>query len=162
MIPQWLEDLQKEHGQVTGMSIDRANRSQVYYFEDGYSANLDANGDPAQDNREYREEPVTDEPANDVANEADNLIALKIEALRFASIVPGTTADSFISAAEAIKTWLLAPADPEPEAEPVTDGIMGTRTSEALSEATGADLSALWAETGLEATPPREAPSSLA
>ena len=145
------------------MSIDRANRSQVYYFEDGYSANLDANGDPAQDNREYREDqevanPVAD--ANDVANEADNLIALKIEALRFASIVPGATADSLISAAETIKTWLLAPADPEPEA--ATDGIMGTRTSEALSEATGADLSALWAETGLEATPPREAPSSLA
>ena len=160
MIPQWLEDLQKEHGQVTGMSIDRANRSQVYYFEDGYSANLDANGDPAQDNREYRDDTVTDEPATDVANEADNLIALKIEALRFASIVPGATADSLISAAEAIKTWLLAPPEPEPEA--ATDGIMVTRTSEALSEVTGADLSALWAETGLEATPPREAPSSLA
>ena len=149
---------------MTNMAIDRANRTQVYYFEDGYSANLDANGEPAQDNREYREEPVTDEPANDVANEADSLIALKIESLKFASIVPGATADSLISAAEAIKSWLLAPADPEPEAEPepATDGIMGTRTSEALSEATGADLSALWAETGLEATPPREAPSSLA
>ena len=140
------------------MAIDRANRTQVYYFEDGYQANLDANGEPAQDNREYREEK--EEPANSPANEADNLIALKIEALRFASIVPGATADSLISAAEAIKTWLLAPADPEPE--PATDGIMGTRTSEALSEVTGADLSALWAETGLEATPPREAPSSLA
>ena len=152
---------------MTGMSIDRANRSQVYYFEDGYSANLDANGDPAQDNREYREDqevanPVSD--ANDVANEADNLIALKIEALRFASIIPGATADSLISAAEAIKSWLLAPDDPEPEPgpDPYLDGTMGTRTSEALSEATGADLSALWAETGLEATPPREAPSSLA
>ena len=140
------------------MSIDRANRSQVYHFEDGYSANLDANGEPAQDNREYREEPVKDEPADDVANEADNLIALKIEALRFASIVPGATADSLISAAEAIKTWLLAPPEP---AEPV-DGTMGTRTSEALSEATGADLTAWQAETGLEVTPPREAPSSLA
>lgn len=140
------------------MSIDRANRSQVYYFEDGYSANLDANGEPAQDNREYRDD--TEKEKSAPANEADNLIALKIEALRFASIVPGATADSLISAAEAIKTWLLAPADPEPE--PATDGIMGTRTSEALSEATGADLSALWAETGLEATPPREAPSSLA
>lgn len=145
------------------MSIDRANRSQVYYFEDGYSANLDANGEPAQDNREYRDDTVTDEKEKSApANEADNLIALKIEALRFASIVPGATADSLISAAEAIKTWLLAPADPEPEAVPVTDGTMGTRTSEALSEVTGADLSALWAETGLEATPPREAPSSLA
>lgn len=143
---------------MTGMSIDRANRSQVYHFEDGYSANLDANGEPAQDNREYREEPVKDEPADDVANEADNLIALKIEALRFASIVPGATADSLISAAEAIKTWLLAPPEP---AEPV-DGTMGTRTSEALSEATGADLTAWQAETGLEVTPPREAPSSLA
>lgn len=143
------------------MSIDRANRSQVYYFEDGYSANLDANGEPAQDNREYRDDTVTDEKEKSApANEADSLIALKIEALKFASIVPGATADSFISAAEAIKTWLLAPAEPEPE--PATDGIMGTRTSEALSEATGADLSALWAETGLEATPPREAPSSLA
>ena len=142
---------------MTGMSIDRANRSQVYYFEDGYSANLDANGDPAQDNREYRDEK--EEPANPPANEADNLIALKIEALRFASIVPGTTADSFISAAEAIKTWLLAPADPEPEAEPVPgpDPYL-----EARSEATGADLTAWQAETGLEATPPREAPSSLA
>ena len=142
------------------MAIDRANRTQVYYFEDGYQANLDANGEPAQDNREYREEK--EGPANSPANEADNLIALKIEALRFASIVPGATADSLISAAEAIKTWLLAPADPDPEPEPVTDGTMGTRTREALSEATGADLSALWAETGLEATPPREAPSSLA
>ena len=158
MIPQWLEDLQKEHGQVTGMSIDRANRSQVYHFEDGYSANLDANGEPAQDNREYREEAVTDEKEKSApANEADNLIALKIEALRFASIVPGATADSLISAAEAIKTWLLAPADPEPEPEPGPDPYL-----EARSEATGADLSALWAETGLEATPPREAPSSLA
>lgn len=138
---------------MTGMSIDRANRSQVYYFEDGYSANLDANGDPAQDNREYREEK--EEPANSPANEVDNLIALKIEALRFASIVPGATADSLISAAEAIKTWLLAP--PDPEAEPEPDPYL-----EARSEATGADLSALWAETGLEATPPREAPSSLA
>lgn len=140
---------------MTGMSIDRANRSQVYYFEDGYSANLDANGEPAQDNREYRDEK--EEPANDVANEADSLIALKIEALKFASIVPGATADSLISAAEAIKTWLLAPPDPEPEAETVPDPYL-----EARSEATGADLSALWAETGLEATPPREAPSSLA
>ena len=143
---------------MTNMAIDRANRTQVYYFEDGYQANLDANGEPAQDNREYREEK--EEPANSPANEADNLIALKIEALKFASLVHGATADSLISAAEAIKTWLLAPADPEPE--PATDGIMGTRTSEALSEVTGADLSALWAETGLEATPPREAPSSLA
>lgn len=138
------------------MAIDRANRTQVYYFEDGYQANLDANGEPAQDNREYRDEKEKSAPTN----EADNLIALKIEALRFASIVPGATADSLISAAEAIKTWLLAPPEPEPEA--ATDGIMGTRTSEALSEVTGADLSALWAETGLEATPPREAPSSLA
>lgn len=138
---------------MTGMSIDRANRSQVYYFEDGYSANLDANGEPAQDNREYRDEKEKSAPAN----EADNLIALKIEALRFASIVPGATADSLISAAEAIKTWLLAPPDPEPEAETVPDPYL-----EARSEATGADLSALWAETGLEATPPREAPSSLA
>ena len=144
------------------MSIDRANRSQVYYFEDGYSANLDANGEPAQDNREYRDDTVKEASANVPANEADNLIALKIEALRFASIVPGATADSLISAAEAIKSWLLAPADPEPEPEPVTDGTMGTRTLEALSEATGADLTAWQAETGLEATPPREAPSSLA
>ena len=142
---------------MTGMSIDRANRSQVYYFEDGYSANLDANGEPAQDNREYRDEKEKEEPANVPANEADNLIALKIEALRFASIVPGATADSLISAAEAIKSWLLAPDDPEPAAVPGPDPYL-----EARSEATGADLSALWAETGLEATPPREAPSSLA
>ena len=142
------------------MSIDRANRSQVYYFEDGYSANLDANGEPAQDNREYRDDTVTDEKEKSApANEADNLIALKIEALRFASIVPGATADSLISAAEAIKTWLLAPADPEPAAVPEhgPDPYL-----EARSEVTSADLSALWAKTGLEATPPREAPSSLA
>ena len=142
------------------MSIDRANRSQVYHFEDGYSANLDANGEPAQDNREYREEAVTDEKEKSApANEADSLIALKIEALRFASIVPGATADSLISAAEAIKTWLLAPPDPEPAAVPVPgpDPYL-----EAHSEAAGADLTAWQAETGLEATPPREAPSTLA
>ena len=93
------------------------------------------------------------------ANEADNLIALKIEALRFASIVPEATADSLISAAEAIKTWLLAPADPEPAGVPEhgPDPYL-----EARSEVTGADLTAWQAETGLEATPPREAPSSLA
>lgn len=139
------------------MSIDRANRSQIYYFEDGYSANLDANGEPAQDNREYRDDTVKEASANVPANEADNLIALKIEALRFASIVPGATADSLISAAEAIKAWLLAPADPEPEPEPGPDPYL-----EARSEATGDDLTAWQAETGLEATPPREAPSSLA